>query len=1040
MAVFSKTSSVHSPTRASGRGGNTKKQKDHRSIGAIHPFSSFSLQKLRKRQSALGSRYQSTGISKHYDANHQIYEAFQFHYYNLSTVVVADTSNPNNTNRNNTNRSQSQPQRQETRNNSTAKSNLEWISCAFCLGWNFVETALLELPGHGCFYSNQDPNLVKLRKRSSLAALEVTRLLQRILKLMDSLDMGKVPEETMLLQNNDHHHDNHDPNAAWLLQINRRECKCRLETLKYLAKEQLCEERLDAYEATRKSILSKWRNINTTTTNNNSNNNNDGGAFVPSRFELDSECNDDDDRSAENGATTSLRFMVGNHRGGRLSPPQPPSYDDQDEASHRRSANPGVDCDTVGETFLSCSRLFCPSALPERTGSYTIPLRATRTATLPSSALVDEDQDCDCNDDDDSDNRSDSAVLHSVSNSRPFGRSNNNNNNNTDGLLILQNNNSDDAVFESPIKSHDSQGSFISPPEATTIPTPTRNETEDSSIDSSSRISRRNLKKLKKKNRSKNKKKNNGDETPTKKANKSYPTWLFGKKANVLQHQRRTHEDTDLEEALYQSQLEAAKAASMREEDLIGDLIHGNNNNNSNSYSFDQQRELTSSFSSWSATGHPEVVAAAPQTIQATTDAQHDYDLKRALYLSELQIDESTTTRYQHHDVGTSWNPPLHQRSFEADSGCEREKRDDSAREGPASSIPLSIRQGAVTKGTTVGAPTAVVVKGSPVAPVVVKGSPVAMVSPPPPGAIRRRRNDTDPYSLLRVLRACCRKDFERLRDNKNVVVTRVSTYQGRIKGSTNGCTVIAPLLCVHHFQTRNHLLQNENVGVESSPPPPPSRRLSDGTIASVIDTESPLLLPDIRNSLGVSKNAFLIPHDAHEALIESKHMSRDQFVTVCGGNILEEGHLGALVRELSKVLPDGKKLGATFFFHQHVIAILQLRNGNSASQTDSGKKRTDTHASTTLSFDVIDSLPNKATLPLPPIASSPVSSDAHPRPPNCARIFCKDAASLKATLKWYACSVFTSANERYIDDYEWDEKLTDFDPRVFQAFLWKEA
>jgi hypothetical protein len=303
----------------------------------------------------------------------------------------------------------------------------------------------------------------------------------------------------------------------------------------------------------------------------------------------------------------------------------------------------------------------------------------------------------------------------------------------------------------------------------------------------------------------------------------------------------------------------------------------------------------------------------------------------------------------------------------------------------------------------------------------------------PLPGAIHRHRNGTDPYNLLRVLRACFRKDFERLRDNKKVVVTRVSTYQGRIKGSTNGCTVIAPLLCVHHFETRNHLPQN--VGSAAAP----SRRLSDVTIASVIDTESPSLLPDIRNSLGVSKNAFLIPHDAHEALFESKHMSRDQFVTVCGGNILEEDHLGALIRELSKVLPDGKKLGATFFFHQHVIAILQLRDCSNTNQDDGNKKCTKSHATTTVSFDVIDSLPNKATLPLP-ISSSSVSSDAHPHPPNCARIFCKDSASLKATLKWYACSVFTPENERYIDDYQWDEKLTDFDPRVFQAFLWKEA
>ena len=62
-----------------------------------------------------------------------------------------------------------------------------------------------------------------------------------------------------------------------------------------------------------------------------------------------------------------------------------------------------------------------------------------------------------------------------------------------------------------------------------------------------------------------------------------------------------------------------------------------------------------------------------------------------------------------------------------------------------------------------------------------------------------------------------------------------------------------------------------------------------------------------------------------------------------------------------------------------------------------------------------------------------------HP-PTNAVRIRCFDIVALKATLQWYACSVFTSENANYIDTYQWDEKLSDFDPRVFQAFLWTEA
>mmetsp|Transcript_26341 Transcript_26341/g.56510 ORF Transcript_26341/g.56510 Transcript_26341/m.56510 type:complete len:374 (+) Transcript_26341:392-1513(+) len=75
------------------------------------------------------------------------------------------------------------------------------------------------------------------------------------------------------------------------------------------------------------------------------------------------------------------------------------------------------------------------------------------------------------------------------------------------------------------------------------------------------------------------------------------------------------------------------------------------------------------------------------------------------------------------------------------------------------------------------------------------------------------------------------------------------------------------------------------------------------------------------------------------EPTVINSCLKREQFVTVCGGNILDDDHLGTLVRELSQVRTTTgngtststgtsrrqKRLGATVFFHQHVIAILQL-------------------------------------------------------------------------------------------------------------------
>merc|ERR1711865_1181357 len=108
---------------------------------------------------------------------------------------------------------------------------------------------------------------------------------------------------------------------------------------------------------------------------------------------------------------------------------------------------------------------------------------------------------------------------------------------------------------------------------------------------------------------------------------------------------------------------------------------------------------------------------------------------------------------------------------------------------------------------------------------------------------------------------------------------------------------------------------------------------LSNMMIQKVIDEICPSILPQIRTNLGLTKNAFLIPHDAHEALSADPYnmMCGEQFLTVCGGNILEEQHLGLLIKELSTI--RSKKVAATFFFHQHVIAILQIRRPSKAKK-----------------------------------------------------------------------------------------------------------
>ena len=91
-------------------------------------------------------------------------------------------------------------------------------------------------------------------------------------------------------------------------------------------------------------------------------------------------------------------------------------------------------------------------------------------------------------------------------------------------------------------------------------------------------------------------------------------------------------------------------------------------------------------------------------------------------------------------------------------------------------------------------------------------------------------------------------------------------------------------------------------------------------------------------------------------------------------------------------------------FFRDHVISILKIPLGNGACY-----------------FDLIDSLPSK-------LAGGMGS-----------RIRCKDVSAFELVLQYYATSKFSEAQCDFIDGNAWNEGMCDFDPRVFQAFIWAE-
>lgn len=344
-------------------------------------------------------------------------------------------------------------------------------------------------------------------------------------------------------------------------------------------------------------------------------------------------------------------------------------------------------------------------------------------------------------------------------------------------------------------------------------------------------------------------------------------------------------------------------------------------------------------------------------------------------------------------------------------------------------------------------------------------------------------------FVSIETLSHLYRDDFEGLRKNQVIKVSYLNTFQGRVKESVNGCTVIAPLLAIHHLCNKNQLsCRNSvlNAGNNSS-----SKRsefpdeiemfgkgIADEVVRQVIDIQAPLVLPRVRNKLGLPSGALIIPSDVHDYLIEEKYFQAEQFAGVYGGNILDDGHLSQFLDFISTfgrregfdvdtgAAAESRKVAATFFFHEHVVSLHRVTRRVSTSFRLARKFKTPQKAGffkkmrrkknkntpaipndeemTTITeeetwFEIIDSLPLSTMLMNDEDLEQRNEKEWYSHLPSTARIKCNDKRSLHATLRWYACSKFTSDDQKFVDSYQWDDKNMEFDPRVFQAFVWSD-
>jgi len=236
---------------------------------------------------------------------------------------------------------------------------------------------------------------------------------------------------------------------------------------------------------------------------------------------------------------------------------------------------------------------------------------------------------------------------------------------------------------------------------------------------------------------------------------------------------------------------------------------------------------------------------------------------------------------------------------------------------------------------------------------------------------------------LIQAIKSQIHNEYQQLRSSKRIEVISLSTHQGRFPDSTNGCAVISPLVVSHHLRSRSSVSNDE--------------------ISNVIDKECGPLLREIRGKLKLNGAALIIPSDVHDHLVDKKILKQDAFIGATGGNIMDRKHLAEFLR----LLDSGEKnsharcrTGAALFFREHVVSLVKVPAAD-------GKWL----------FDLIDSLPGGNGM--------------------ATRTRCHDLVALETMLRHYASSRFSESNCDYIDKNDWDDCMADFDPRVFQCFVW---
>jgi hypothetical protein len=185
----------------------------------------------------------------------------------------------------------------------------------------------------------------------------------------------------------------------------------------------------------------------------------------------------------------------------------------------------------------------------------------------------------------------------------------------------------------------------------------------------------------------------------------------------------------------------------------------------------------------------------------------------------------------------------------------------------------------------------------------------VALGATPLPPALLGYEDSVASKITIEEVRSAAERAWGQTQAQGRGRVERLPTFQGRVRDarnldSTNGCAVIAPLVCQMHIGEK--------------------KELTNSDVARVIDDIVPPILAHIRKKHGLGNGAFIIPADVHDYLYDAKAIDHSMFAGVFGGNCLDDEHVAKLLNAFEEV-PQSDKAGCAFFFKEHVIAVLRV-------------------------------------------------------------------------------------------------------------------